>query len=254
MSRINDLQKDQSLVFADGHITSFVDEHRTSTDKEISKKAVRHGIKMAVFERLCQTSAVSAVLSFACTRFRSVKSTDLSRLKVILNGSPWISEIKIQKRSAGITDARNILMVTLLTLTVFFADLLAVCDATLLRPKRPAGLDISSSEPNAKFVNVVKQNCINKDSGIQYLGKAVFPTSKSLALFTISYQLTASLQIACSPAAVSQVSKQHHQIFPDNPPIMPNKSRIAAAEFTYLEDSIGDTPSFITILGGCRTT
>ena len=97
MSKINDLHKDQTLVFANGHIASFVKEQSTCTNKEISKKAVRHGIKMLVFGRLCQTSAVSAVLSFAYTRFRSVKFTDLSHLKVILNGSPWIAEIMIQK-------------------------------------------------------------------------------------------------------------------------------------------------------------
>ena len=68
-SRINQLLQilTQNPIPRDGYVNRFVMENTHELqDREAVRKVIQHGIKMLIVERLCQKTAVSALLSF-CT-------------------------------------------------------------------------------------------------------------------------------------------------------------------------------------------
>ena len=101
-SRINDLVQDQDLTHQRrGHISEFVEHFdvRLSSrkDQDITKKGVQYAIKIIVLERLCQNEVVSAVVSFAFPKFRTLRFNELPPLKEQLQTRQWIADILIQK-------------------------------------------------------------------------------------------------------------------------------------------------------------
>lgn len=52
-----------------------------------------HGIKLLVFEKLVDTSGISAILSFGYHEFRAVKYKELAFLKEMVDKSKWIKEL-----------------------------------------------------------------------------------------------------------------------------------------------------------------
>ena len=162
-SRVNILLQnvDQDQRSRDGYVSLFVKgTSRISQSDQAARKDVKHGIKMLVFERLYQRTAVSAVLSFACTRFRNLKFRDLPLLRTMLEKSPWISEILMQKERWYQRCQEHYDGSSPPSKMSSSANIPAACHKT----KRPAELDMAS-EPNAKRIDVV-------DEGNKILGLA----------------------------------------------------------------------------------
>lgn len=139
-----------------GHVSDFLGYHGDGKDKEAARKRVRLGIKLLVFERLCQKTVVSAVLSFACTNFRTLKFEELPLLKTMLVNLPWISRILNEKEH-------------------WYNQCQERYDGRYthkLRKERSIELDMSSSEPNAKRPKTMQENCADKSNGTDNSVKA----------------------------------------------------------------------------------
>ena len=67
------------------------------TDKETARKYIQYGVKAIVFERLCQNEVVSAVISFAYSKFRTLKFKEVPELQKNLHTCAWIAKLLSQK-------------------------------------------------------------------------------------------------------------------------------------------------------------
>lgn len=94
-ARLQDLSRDMDQQ---DHISEFVQARRCERKYHgQSRKRVEYAIKVLVLERLCQKEVVSVVISFAWTKFRVLKFTELTQLKEQLQKRSWIADTVIQK-------------------------------------------------------------------------------------------------------------------------------------------------------------
>ena len=127
-SRVDYVEKNlrEGKITRNGHVNQFISVRHGLQNQDSARKACQHGIKMLVFERLCQGTAVSALVNFAYTKFYASKLQDLPLLKQELDRSPWIPEILREKEGWYQTcqkqyDSRSdsLLVLSLLTSLLF---------------------------------------------------------------------------------------------------------------------------------------
>lgn len=95
-SRVSELVRDLSASRdrRNGHVSEYLSLNQSRfRDQDTTRKGVERGMKLLVFERLFQKTAISAVLSFACRRFRAIQYEELHELKAMLSKIAWLTKL-----------------------------------------------------------------------------------------------------------------------------------------------------------------
>jgi len=95
-SRVSELVQDLSASRdrRNGHVSEYLSLNQSRfRDQDTTRKGVERGMKLLVFERLFQKTAISAVLSFACRRFRAIHYEELHELKAMLSKIAWLTKL-----------------------------------------------------------------------------------------------------------------------------------------------------------------
>ena len=166
ISTILDELKNQSQS-ASGHISTYVSK-LDFMNKEATIRDIRYGIKMLVFERLCEMSVVSALLSFTYTRFRNLKYKDLPEFQSILTNSPWISTLVQKER--WYQQCQEIFDSRIIQVSIQPTPTLATSNKRLAEP------NISSPEPQTKRHNMSGEFQMDRDIGASRFEETGFLT------------------------------------------------------------------------------
>ena len=103
-SRLSELCQDLTMASErrNGHIRQYLDLKRdcfTAGRERYIRSMIEDGIKLLVFERLLDLSAISAILALKMKLFLKVKYTDFITLKRMISGLEWAMELVRGKAS-----------------------------------------------------------------------------------------------------------------------------------------------------------